>query len=209
MLCYGEAPMTWFRTILFGVLAANLLPAMAAVAGDVGPYLVGRLLVATPKLGDPRFQETVIYMVQHNRDGALGLVVNRSLGSGPLDKLLEGFGLETKGAEGSIRIHYGGPVSPGTGFVLHSPDYHGPGTTQVPNGLAMTTQLDVLKAISEGKGPRKSLFALGYAGWGPGQLEGEIARDDWLSAPADDNLIFSDDLEGVWDKAMAKAGIVL
>ena len=201
--------MTRLRIILLGVLAATLLPAMAAVAGEAGPYLEGRLLVATPKLGDPRFQETVIYMVHHNRNGALGLVVNRSLGSGPMDKLLEGFGLDTEGTEGSIRIHYGGPVSPGTGFVLHSPDYHGPGTTRVPDGLAMTTQLNVLKAMAEGKGPRQSLFVLGYAGWGPGQLEGELARDDWLTAPADDNLIFSDDPDGVWDKAMAKAGIVL
>ena len=201
--------MTWFRTILLGVLAATLLPAMDAGAGDPGPYLVGRLLVATPKLGDPRFQETVIYMVRHNADGALGLVVNRSLGSGPLDKFLEGFGLDAQGTEESIRIHYGGPVSPGTAFVLHSPDYSGPGTTRVPDGLSMTTQLDVLKAIAEGKGPRQSLFVFGYAGWGPGQLEGEIARDDWMTAPADDNLIFGDDLQGVWDKAMAKAGLLL
>ena len=200
--------MTWFRTILLGVLAAALLPVLAA-AGDPGPYLAGRLLVASPKLGDPRFQETVIYMVQHDADGALGLVVNRSLGSGPLDKFLEGFGLDTQGTEGTIRIHYGGPVSPGSAFVLHSPDYSGPGTTQVPDGLAMTTQLDVLKAIAEGKGPRQSLFVFGYAGWGPGQLEGEMARDDWLTAPADDTLIFGDDPDGVWDKAMAKAGIAL
>ncbi len=201
--------MTWFRTILFSAMAAFLLPVMAAAAGEAGPYLAGRLLVATPKLDDPRFQKTVIYMMRHNADGALGLVVNRSLGSGPLDKFLEGFGIDTEGAEGSIRIHYGGPVSPGTAFVLHSPDYHGPGTTQVPDGLSMTTQLDVLKTIAEGKGPRQSLFVLGYSGWGAGQLEGELARDDWLTAPADDSLVFSDDLDGVWDKAMAKAGIAL
>ena len=200
--------MNWFRSILLGVLAATLLPVMAAAA-DPGPYLAGRLLVAAPKLGDPRFQETVIYMVQHNKDGALGLVINRFLGSGPLDKFLEGFGLETESAEGSIRIHYGGPVEPSAPIVLHSPDYSGPGTTQVPDGLAMTTQLDVLKAIAEGKGPQQSLFVFGYAGWGPGQLEGEIARDDWLTAPADDSLIFGDDPEGVWGKAMAKAGIAL
>ena len=201
--------MTWFRTILFSAMAAFLLPVMAAGAGEAGPYLAGRLLVATPKLGDPRFQETVIYMVRHNAEGALGLVINRSIGSGPMDKFLEGFGIDTEGAEGSIRIHYGGPVSPATAFVLHSPEYHGPGTIQVPDGLAMTTQLDVLKAIAEGKGPRQSLFVLGYSGWSAGQLEGELARDDWLTAPADDSLIFSDDLEGVWDKALAKAGIAL
>ena len=201
--------MTWFRTILLAVLAATLLPSPAAVAGDTGPYLEGRLLVATPKLGDPRFHETVIYMVRHNADGALGLVVNRSLGSGPMDKFLEGFGLDADGMEGSVRIHYGGPVAPGTAFVLHSPDYHGPGTTRVPDGLAMSTQLNVLKAIAEGKGPRQSLIVFGYAGWGAGQLEGEMARDDWLTAPADDTLIFSDDPDGVWAKAMAKAGVLL
>ena len=200
--------MTWLKTLLFGILAAALLPVPAA-AGEAGPYLAGRLLVATPKLGDPRFTETVIYMVRHNAEGALGLVVNRVLGSGPMDKFLEGFGLDTQGAKGTIRIHYGGPVSPGTAFVLHSSDYSGPGTTQVPDGLAMSTQLNVLKAMADGKGPKQNLFVLGYAGWGAGQLEGEIARDDWLSAPADDTLIFSDDPGGVWAKAMAKAGIVL
>lgn len=201
--------MTWFRTILFGILAAGLLPVPGAAAGETGPYLAGQLLVAATQLGDPRFHKTVIYMVTHNADGALGLVVNRPLGSGPMDKFFEGFGLEAEGVEGSIRIHYGGPVAPGTAFVLHSPDYSGPGTTQVPGGLSMSTQLNVLKAIAEGKGPKQSLIVFGYAGWGAGQLEGEMARDDWLTAPAEDALIFSDDPEGVWDKAMAKAGIAL
>jgi putative transcriptional regulator len=200
--------MTLFRTILFGILAAVLFPSLAAAA-ETGPYLAGQLLVAAPKLGDPRFTETVIYMVRHNRDGALGLIVNRPLGSGPMDKFFEGFGLDAEGAEGSIRIHYGGPVAPGTAFVLHSPDYHGPGTTRVPGGLSMSTRLNVLKAIAEGTGPKQSLIVFGYAGWGAGQLEGEMARDDWLTAPAEDALIFSDDPEGVWDKAMAKAGISL
>lgn len=209
IVVFARRRTAWFRTILFAILAAALLPVPAAGAGEGGPYLAGQLLVAAPKLGDPRFTETVIYMVRHNADGALGLVVNRPLGSGPMDKFFEGFGLDTEGAEGSIRIHYGGPVSPGTAFVLHSPDYSGPGTTRVPNGLAMSTQLNVLKAISEGKGPKQSLIVFGYAGWGAGQLEGEMARDDWLTAPAEDALIFSADPEGVWDKAMAKAGILL
>ena len=97
--------MTWFRITLLGTLAAFLLPALAAVAGDTGPYLAGRLLVAAPQLGDPRFQETVIYIVSHNTDGAFGLVVNRSLGSGPINKLFEGFGIDTEGTETESKVH--------------------------------------------------------------------------------------------------------
>ncbi len=173
------------------------------------PFLTGQLLVATQKLGDPRFTETVIYMVDHDAKGAMGLIVNRAYGVGPLDKLLKGFGIEDEDVAGTIRLHYGGPVDTGHGFVLHSTDFEGPGTRVVNKEMALTTKLEVLKAIAKGEGPKRSLFALGYAGWGPGQLEGEIARDDWVTAPADQNLIFSDDLESTWDRAIKMAGVAL
>jgi putative transcriptional regulator len=173
------------------------------------PFLAGQLLVATQKLGDPRFAETVIYMVDHDAKGAMGLIVNRAIGVGPLDKLLKGFGIDDEDAAGTIRLHYGGPVDLGQGFILHSTDYEGPGTRVLNKGVAITTKLEVLKAIAKGEGPKRSLFALGYAGWGPGQLEGEIARDDWVTAPADQDLIFSDDLESTWDRAIKMAGVAL
>lgn len=209
--------MRYRRTIGAAVAVAALVslstPSPGGEEGVVAPkhtpFLAGQLLVATQKLGDPRFAHTVIYMVDHDAKGAMGLIVNRAYGVGPLDKLLKGFGIEDEDLAGTIRLHYGGPVDTGQGFVLHSADYEGPGTRVVNKEMAITTKLEVLKAIAKGEGPKRSLFALGYAGWGPGQLEGEIARDDWVTAPADQDLIFSDDLESTWDRAIKMAGVAL
>ena len=207
-----------YRRIIGAAVAVAALVSLSApsLGGDEGvaahkrtPFLAGQLLVATQKLGDPRFAQTVIYMVDHDAKGAMGLIVNRAYGVGPLDKLLKGFGIEDEDLAGTIRLHYGGPVDTGHGFILHSTDFEGPGTRVVNKEVAITTKLEVLKAIAKGEGPKRSLFALGYAGWGPGQLEGEIARDDWVTAPADQNLIFSDDLESTWDRAIKMAGVAL
>lgn len=202
-----------------GWAGLSLLLLLAAVPGRADedartpqtntPYLTGQLLVASPQIGDPRFHRTVIYMVSHDRSGALGLVVNKSYGSGPMAKFLKGFDIDAESIEGTIRLHYGGPVEPGAGFVLHTADYSGPGTRVVDEHVALTSEMSVLKAIAEGNGPRHSLFALGYSGWGPGQLEGEIARGDWFSAPADEKLIFDDELETKWRRASGKAGVKL
>ena len=207
-----------YRRIIGAAVAVAALVSLSApsLGGEEGvvapkhtPFLAGQLLVATRKLGDPRFAHTVIYMVDHDAKGAMGLIVNRAYGVGPLDKLLKGFGIEDGDVAGTIRLHYGGPVDTGQGFVLHSTDFEGPGTRVVNKEVAITTKLEVLKAIAKGEGPKRSLFALGYAGWGPGQLEGEIARDHWVTAPADESLIFSDDLESTWDRAIKKAGVAL
>ncbi len=198
----------------FVLVAACLAPPLSARDGKAygpayGPYHAGQLLVATPKLADPNFSHTVIYLLSHNADGAFGLVINRLYGSGPLAALLEGFGVEADGVSGNIRIHYGGPVQPGGGFVLHTSDYEGPGTMRaaVDSSIALTSRLEVLKAIAEGSGPRRSLFALGYSGWGKGQLEGEVARGDWITAPADPDLVFDDDLDAIWERAYERAGL--
>ena len=166
--------------------------AILAWAGGLAPAraeeqsLTGRLLVASPKMGDPRFVETVIYMVRHDATGAMGLVVNRPIGVGPVSKLLEEFGEEAGGAEVEIRLHYGGPVEGRMGFVLHSADYVGEGTIVVDGEVALSASLDVLKAIAAGKGPERRLFAIGYAGWGAGQLESELAAQAWYVVPADE-----------------------
>ena len=106
-------------------------------------------------------------------------------------------------------MRYGGPVEQARGFVLHSEDYTGPSTRVVGDGVALSTGFDILKALAGGTGPRQAQFLLGYAGWGPGQLEGEIVRGDWLSAPADDRLIFSEDPDRVWGEALEHAGTTL
>jgi putative transcriptional regulator len=134
------------------------------------PFLVGRLLVAAPRMDDPRFAKTVIYMVNHNSSGAFGLIINKAYGAGPMREFLKGFDIDARAIEGDIRLHYGGPVSPAVGFVLHTADFNGPDTQAVNDQMAMTTEISVLKAIAEGHGPRRSLFAFGYAGWGAGQI---------------------------------------
>jgi putative transcriptional regulator len=206
------------RPVLRWLLAAAVLAAVAGRgAADErkggpasGDSLSGQFLVASPGIGDPRFARTVIYMITHGADGAFGLIVNKVYGSGPLAEFLKGFGLKSEAATGSIRLHYGGPVERGLAFVLHTGDYKGNGTNVVTPAVSMTTGLEVLKAIAEGRGPRRSIFVLGYSGWAPGQLEGEIGRGDWLTAPADEAILFDDDeQDGKWQRAHKKAGVKL
>ncbi|WP_316978081.1 YqgE/AlgH family protein [Shumkonia mesophila] len=207
--------MAVLRSILALLAAAGIL--LAPPSGLFGttpragalPYVVGQLLVAAPTMPDPRFARTVIYMVDHTAEGAFGLVVNRPLGAGPLDKLIKGFGIDPGQATGEVVLHYGGPVDSGGLFVLHSTDWKGPATPAALGPLAMTADTEVFRAIAEGGGPKRRLVLVGYAGWGPGQLEREMARKDWLTAPADPDLVFDDDVATKWERASALAGITL
>jgi len=176
-------------------------------ADDGSGYLTGQLLVAMPQMRDPRFARSVIYMCAHNADGAMGLVVNRRVGSITFDDLLEQLGIGPNRRNDDIRIHFGGPVEQGRGFVLHSADYQQSGTMRVDEGVALTATLDILKEIAAGGGPRRSLLALGYAGWGPGQLDAEIQANGWLQVPADEGLVFDDDVDNKWERAIGKIGI--
>ncbi|MDX9859485.1 MAG: YqgE/AlgH family protein [Rhodospirillales bacterium] len=179
-----------------------------AVKGDDQPYLAGQLLVAMPGMLDPRFTKAVIYMCAHNADGAMGLVVNKLIESLSFPDLLAQLGIESVGIGDQIKIHFGGPVESSRGFVLHSPDYRRDATLIVDEQVALTATVDILKAIAIGSGPRRSLLALGYAGWGPGQLDEEIKANGWLHVTADDELVFgAGNVEGKWEKAMAKLGI--
>ncbi len=197
------------------VLAGFFLPGSAAIdiqdslAADQGQKLTGQLLVATEEMSDPRFTETVIYIIKHDESGAMGLVVNRPVAKGPIADLLKSLGADAKGAKGEIILHYGGPVQPEQGFVLHTDDYKTEGTTVVGNGIAVTSSIELLRALSRGKGPRQSLFAFGYAGWGPGQLEAEIEANAWFSIPAEKDLIFGADAENKWRRATDKKKIKL
>ncbi len=178
-------------------------------AADQGQNLTGQLLVATQQMSDPRFVQTVIYIIKHDESGAMGLVVNRPMAKGPIADLLKSLGAEAKGAKGEIVIHYGGPVQPEQGFILHTDDYKTEDTKVIGDGIAVTTSVEILRALSLGKGPRQSLFAFGYAGWGPGQLEAEIKADDWFSIAAEKDLIFGPDAESKWRRAMDKRKIRL
>ena len=183
------------------------MPEFDQLLEEQSPYLVGQLLVAMPGMGDPRFEKTVIYLCAHNADGAMGLVVNRAMEELTFPDMLEQLGIDVTGNSPSINIHFGGPVESGRGFVLHSSDYLRDATMVVDGDVALTATLDILKAIAGGGGPVQSLLALGYAGWGPGQLDGEIMSNGWLSVDADADLVFGDDLDGKWERAMKKIGI--
>jgi putative transcriptional regulator len=171
------------------------------------PYLTGQLLVAMPQMRDPRFARSVIYMCAHSADGAMGLVVNRRVGSITFDDLLKQLNIGPNKRNDEIRIHFGGPVEQGRGFVLHSSDYLQSGSLRVDDHVALTATLDILKEMAAGGGPRKSLLALGYAGWGPGQLDAEIQANGWLSVSSDEALVFDADLDHKWERAIGKIGI--
>ena len=169
--------------------------------------LVGQLLIAMPGMSDPRFARTVIYMCAHSAEGAMGLVVNRALEQISLAELLQQLEIDATAVDDKIVVNFGGPVETGRGFVLHSPDYMREGTLVVTAGVSLTATIDILKAIASGSGPRRHLLALGYAGWGPGQLDSEILANGWLHVDADEELVFGAELDQKWDRAMAKLGI--
>jgi len=173
---------------------------------DKDGYLTGQLLIAMPSMRDPRFARSVVYLCAHNAEGAMGLVVNKLIDSLSFDELLKQLGIE-RHIEEPIDIHFGGPVESGRGFVLHSADYLQDSSLQVDDGIALTATLDVLRDIARGTGPRRSLFALGYAGWGPGQLDAELQANGWLTASADAALVFEGDSAAKWDSAIARLGI--
>jgi putative transcriptional regulator len=170
-------------------------------------YLKGQLLVAMPSMQDPRFERTVIFMCAHNEDGAMGLIVNKPLEELDFQELLEQLGIERSESAIDIGVQYGGPVETGRGFVLHTAEYEQSGTINVDDKVGLTATVEILRDIARNRGPRHSLLALGYAGWGPGQLESEIQQNAWLNVPADDGLLFDEDIETRWERAIAKLGI--
>ena len=168
------------------------------------PSLAGQLLIAAPTIGDPRFAHTVILMLRHNKEGAFGIVINRPVGERSIATLLEATGDNDPDVAGSVRVFAGGPVQPELGFVVHSAEYRRTETLDVDGRVAMTASREVLRDIGHHQGPEKNLFALGYAGWGPGQIEGELARHDWFTAQEELKLVFDDDRDNLWDEAMAR-----
>jgi putative transcriptional regulator len=166
--------------------------------------LAGRLLVATDAMNDTRFERTVIYLVRHDAEGALGLVVNLPRGEVSFERALRPLGLEAPPGSGNVRVHYGGPVNERRGFVLHTPDWRGEGTQVVDGGFALTEDPRVLLAMARGDGPKRALFCLGYAGWAPGQLEREMSTGAWGVALADERLVFEEDARQKWIDAMSR-----
>ena len=172
------------------------------------PDLSGKLLIAMPDMGDPRFAYSVVYMCAHSDEGAMGLIVNKPQPEIRFSKLLEQLGIERTDKTRDIRVHFGGPVEHARGFVLHTMDYRSEtGTLEVDDHVGMTATMDVLEDIARGAGPSTSMLALGYAGWGPGQLESEIAQNGWLTCDARDDILFGRANEHKWTAALKVLGI--
>ena len=170
--------------------------------------LTGKLLIAMPGMGDPRFDHTVVFLCAHSDEGAMGLIVNKRVPEIALDDLLSQLEIATGDGSRGHAVHFGGPVEAARGFVLHTgdaPDY--PGTLRVDDGFAMTATRDILVDIARGTGPDNTLAALGYAGWGPGQLEAEMLDNSWLTLDADPGLVFDQDHETKYERLLRAAGI--
>ncbi|WP_323785004.1 YqgE/AlgH family protein [Thalassovita sp.] len=170
--------------------------------------LTGQLLIAMPGMGDPRFDHAVVLICAHSDDGAMGLIVNKPTEEVALKDMLEQLSIDSGANTPEIGVHFGGPVETGRGFVLHSLDYVSSlNTLRVADSYGLTATLDVLEELAEGRGPEKVLLALGYAGWGPGQLESEIAQNGWLTCAAASELIFATKDAAKWDAALHSIGV--
>lgn len=170
------------------------------------PFLTGQLLLAMPGIGDPRFERAVIALCAHDENGALGIGVGRIVPRLGLHGLLAQLEIDP-GVAPDVPVHLGGPVEPQRGFVLHGFDWGGSDTLQVSDRWALTGTLDVLRALAEGKGPSRFLVALGYAGWGEGQLDAEMMRPGWFATPGSDALLFDTPVDERWSSAFAGAGV--
>lgn len=187
-------------------LKSGIKTTLGSTMGQV-QWLTGQMLVAMPGMADPRFAHAVVYVCSHSANGAMGLVVNRLFGDADFRMLLDQLNVEASFNTPDIAVQLGGPVEMGRGFVLHSGDYLREGTTRIDDRVCVTATVEILQDIANGKGPEHMVMALGYTGWGAGQLDEEMKNNGWLTVPADENLLFDNDLESKWDRAMAKIGI--
>jgi len=188
-----------------------------ASGGPKRGYLDGQMLIAMPSMRDERFSRSVIYVCAHSSEGAMGIIINQLAANVNFPDLLVQLEvipaadvIQLPQRAGSVKVLKGGPVETGRGFVLHSADFFIENSTlPIDDGICLTATLDILKAIARGDGPASAVLALGYAGWAPGQLENEIQENGWLHCAADSELIFGNDNEGKYAKALRKLGIDL
>lgn len=181
--------------------------------GDATGFLDDHFLIAMPGMADDRFARAVIYVCAHSEEGAMGLIINQSQSLRFADLLVQLGIVDEKQAirlapsARDLPVRNGGPVDRSRGFVLHSDDYVVESSLPVSDDICLTATVDILRAISEGEGPRHAIMALGYAGWGAGQLEQEIVENGWLTCPVDAELLFDCDIERKYDRVLASLGI--
>lgn len=169
--------------------------------------LTGKILVSMPSLEDERFFKTVIYMCAHSPDGSMGIIINKKIDYDLYPDLLEQLGIDKPLNNKKLFIRYGGPIESGRGFVLHSDDMIRNETLNINKGVALTSTTEFFDDLSVGKGPKNSILALGYAGWGPGQLENEIIQNSWMSLSVDNNFLFDEEVHHKWNDAYEILGI--
>ena len=169
--------------------------------------LAGQILISLPNIEDERFYKSVIYICAHSQEGSMGIIINKSLELNLYPSLLEQLGIDSSYTNKKIFFHYGGPVETGRGFILHSDDFIKKESMPIDNGIVLTSTIDFITDLKKGLGPKISILALGYTGWGPGQLENEISNNGWLSSPIDRNFIFEENSKRKWEKAYEILGI--
>lgn len=172
-------------------------------------YFPGQLLVASPEISDRRFRKSVIFLIEHDATGGYGIIVNKIIGEQTVAKLMKDFGLDSKGATGTMNLHYGGPVNPKGAFILHTSDYKGAKSRAVNGTISFTIDVGILRAVAKGNSPRHMLLAIGYAGWGAGQLGDEVARGDWSLTEATEELVFDDGRGDIWERIVGSAQVPL
>jgi putative transcriptional regulator len=171
-------------------------------------FLEGKLLIAMPGMSDPHFEKSVVFMCAHSAEGAMGIIINKPVAGLSFHDLMQKLELSVTASTPNFPILYGGPVETGRGFVLHSGDYESSDATlPVSEEVSLTATLDILRAMAEGRGPEHAIFALGYAGWSPGQIEEEIRRNGWIHCDADSAILFDTGLDAKWAIALRKLGI--
>ena len=175
-------------------------------AATPGSTLVGRFLVAAPSMPDERFQKSVVFICKHDDDGALGIIVNNKVEDLPLGQVYKQLGIEVAPAAPEIPVLFGGPVETSRGLVLHSADYKRDETLLIDGGMALTASLEILKDMAGGSGPKRAWLALGHSGWAPGQLDREMQDNAWLVVDGDFELVFDEDLNGKWQRALDRLG---
>jgi putative transcriptional regulator len=173
---------------------------------EMPPFLSGQLLLALPGMGDPRFERAVIAMCAHDEQGALGIGIGATVANIGFHALLDQLEIDP-GSAPDVPVHFGGPVEPQRGFILHSLDWGGEDSVQVDDKWSLTGTLDILRAIAAGRGPSHWLASLGYAGWSPGQLDEEMTRHGWFTAAGDKEILFETDAADRWAATYRRAGI--
>ncbi|WP_206378208.1 YqgE/AlgH family protein [Sneathiella limimaris] len=173
---------------------------------DKDGYLDGQILIAMPTMSDPRFEKSIILLCAHGEDGAMGIVLNKNLDTLSFEDLLDQLNISYEEYLGDLKVHFGGPVEAERGFLLHTTDHVHETSIMIDKDIALTATMDMLKSVAEGTGPQDCLLALGYSGWGPGQLEREIQENGWLVVDADTDLVFGKAVSCKWQNAIRKLG---